>query len=492
LNLGLRYEYFSPLSETSGQLTNLILGPTGQELTGARLVKTNPLYQASKKNFAPRVGFAYSPNKFLGQDFSDKLVLRGGFGIAYDRIPVNDFENVRGNPPFQERITLCCGTSAQDFRTPFAGGQILYALGANNTPFSYPANPALILTFNPATGLPTNTVPGEKVIEIYGAPPREKQPYVYTYSLEGEYNLPAKITGQLGFQGSASRHLVRLVNQNLLYPGGGFASNIIFPQADTTASYNALIAGLTRRFASGLQFNANYRWSKSIDVVSNAEVGASTNPTYQDVRQERGPSDYDVRHYFVVSGIYALPFFSKRNDLVGQVLGGWQITTISTYHTGFPWTPVTGDCPSTVIPATCPARPLRYFGGAGTDSSNQAFITGSNFPLRGLNALPGLNYFSSLGATNATGPPGVGRNSFRGPRYRDIDLSLVKRIGLQQLLHEGAGLEIRANLFNAFNLLNLQPFGFNSNSTNVTRPGFGRATGALAGRVIEFQGRFSF
>ncbi|MGB9180855.1 MAG: TonB-dependent receptor [Pyrinomonadaceae bacterium] len=488
LNLGLRYEYFAPLKERDGLLTNLILGPAGQELTGARLVSMNPLYKASKLNFAPRVGFAYSPKQILGTDFTDKLVVRGGFAIAYDRIPVNDFENVRGNPPFQERITVCCGTSASDFSTPFAGGKILYALGANNSPFSYPTNPRLILNFNPATGLPTNTVPGESAIEIYGATPTEPQPYVYSYSLGAQYSLPAKLTGELGYEGSASRRLVRLVNQNLLYPGGTYASNIIFPQADTTASYNALIARLSRRLSNGLQFDANYRWSKSIDIVSNSEVGSGTNPTYpQDVRQERGPSDFDVRHYFVVSTLYELPFFRHRKDFLGQALGGWQISTIATYHTGFPWTPVTGSCPSTVIPTNCPARPTAYFGGAGNDSSNEAFITGSNFP-----GGPS-KFFSTLGATNATSLPGVGRNSFRGPRYRDIDLSLVKRFGLGRLLREGTGLEIRANFFNAFNLLNLQPFAFDSNSTHVDRPNsFGRATGALAGRVIEFQGRFSF
>ncbi|HEY3039839.1 MAG TPA: TonB-dependent receptor [Pyrinomonadaceae bacterium] len=493
LNLGLRYEYFSPLSEKQGRITNLVLGPPGQELTGARLVPMNPLYQADKNNFGPRVGFAYSPKRVLGTDFSDKLVLRGGFGIAYNRIPVNDFENIRGNPPFQERITLCCGTSAQDFSTPFAGGRILYALGANNTPFSYPANPALILNFSPTTGLPTNTVPGESAIEIYGAPPKEPQPYVYTYSLEGQYSLPAKLTAELGYQGSAGRHLTRLVNQNFLYPGGNFATNILFPQTDTTASYNAMIARLTRRLSGGLQFDANYRWSKSIDIVSNEEVNSATNPTYpQDVRQERGPSDYDVRHNFVVSALYDLPFLRHRQDFLGQVFGGWQITTIATYHTGFPWTPVIFNCPSTVLPTTCPARPTAYFGGAGTDSSNEAFINGSNFPLRGLDPLPGKNYFSTTGATIATTLPGVGRNSFRGPRYRDVDVSLVKRIGLEPLLREGAGLEIRANFFNVFNLLNLQPFGFASSSTNILDPNFGRSRGGLAGRVVEFQGRFNF
>ena len=149
------------------------------------------------------------------------------------------------------------------------------------------------------------------------------------------------------------------------------------------------------------------------------------------------------------------------------------------------------NCPSSVLPTTCPARPTAYFGGAGTDYSNNAFITGSNFSLRSRGPLPGQNYFSTTGATIATSLPGVGRNSFRGPRYRDVDLSLIKHIGFDKL-REGAGLEIRANFFNVFNLLNLQPFGFASSSTNILDPNFGRARGGLAGRVIEFQGRFNF
>src|SRR5207237_6471629 len=118
----------------------------------------------------------------------NKLVLRGGFGIAYNRIPLLEFSNTRGNPPFFARYGVCCGTSAQDFSTPFNGGEILYALGANNSPFSYPVNPALRMTFN-ANGIPTNLPPGGQV-EIWGAPPSVPTPYVYPYSLNGPHVLP--------------------------------------------------------------------------------------------------------------------------------------------------------------------------------------------------------------------------------------------------------------------------------------------------------------
>ncbi|PWT79652.1 MAG: hypothetical protein C5B44_06530 [Acidobacteria bacterium] len=494
LNLGLRWEYFAPLSEANNVLSNLVLGPSGgQELTGARIVTgLDQLYPPDRNNFAPRVGFAWSPKKIAGFVTENKLVLRGGFGIFYNRIPLVDFTNTRANPPFEARYTICCGTG-NEFSTPFADGQILYALGANNTPFSYPANPALILTFN-SNGIPTNTVNGTKQVEIYGAPADVPTPYVYAYSFDGQYELPHKLTAEVGYQGSASRKLVRLVNQRFIFPNNPdtfFASGVFFPTPDTTASYNALLATLTRRFSHGFQFTGHYRWSKSIDIVSSDEVGAPTNPTFPlDVRQERGPSDYDVRHYLVGSALYELPFFRGRKDALGVILGGWQVSGIATYHTGFPWTPVIGNCPSTNRPVVCPARPTQYFGGAGNDTSNDAFITGSNFPGGG------THFFSTIGATGF-GPtagllPGIGRNSFRGPKYRNIDLTISKRFGLSRFLNEGANLEVRANFFNVFNMQNLQSLNFNTSSTNITDPNFGRSPGGLAGRVIEIQGRFSF
>ncbi len=73
-----------------------------------------------------------------------------------------------------------------------------------------------------------------------------------------------------------------------------------------------------------------------------------------------------------------------------------------------------------------------------------------------------------------------------------MDLTVAKRFGLAKFFGEAANFEFKANLFNAFNFLNLQPFGFNTDSTNVTNPNFGKALGGLSGRVVEIQGRFNF
>ncbi len=482
LNLGLRYEYFDVLSEKNNKISNFVFGPGGG-LVGSKVQPTSSLYKPDRNNFAPRLGFAYSPKKF---GLENKLVLRGGFGVSYNRIPEVVFANTRGNPPFFARYQICCGTSASDFSTPFNGGQILYALGSSNSPFSYPANPALATGIDPATGAPRN-----RTVEVYGALADTPTAYVYTYSFEGQYALPKKLTATVGYQGSSSHKLIRLVNQRFVQPvipANYFAFAVYIPTPDVDANYNALNARLTRRFSQGFQFDVLYRFAKSIDTLSNEGPGSATNQTYpQDLRQERGPSDYDVKHNFTFSGLWDLPILRNRKDLLGKALGGWQINGIVTKHSGFPWTPHTGQCVR--APGSqdfiCPSRPTRYFGGALNDTSNNAFIRpGGNFPGGG------LKYFDP--SQNATGTllPGIGRNSFRGPKYFAVDLSVGKRTGLPKFLGEAAYLEVKANFFNAFNNLNLVPFGFFT--PNVDNPDFGRASGALAGRVIEFQARFNF
>ena len=124
-----------------------------------------------------------------------------------------------------------------------------------------------------------------------------------------------------------------------------------------------------------------------------------------------------------------------------------------------------------------------------TGHENEAFTRpGGDFPGGG------TKYFVSNPDFAHPLPPAIGRNSFRGPRYWGNDLSLAKAFGLSDLkyLGEAAKVEVRANFFNAFNQLNLQPFLFDTNATHFDRGTFGQADAGLAGRVIEFQARLSF
>jgi outer membrane receptor protein involved in Fe transport len=484
-NVGLRYELFTPLKEKNGQLSNVVFGPN--DLPNARLEVTDELFESDRNNFAPRLGFAYSPNygdAFLGLFRENRAVVRGGFGISYNRTPNVLFSNTRGNPPFFARYQICCGTANGEFSTPFNGGQILYALGSSNSPFSFPVNPALAVGIDPATG----SARGRQV-EVYGSEPDVPNAYVYTYSLETQLDLPGDFTAELGYQGSSGHKLIRLVNQNLIYPNNPAFFAVFFPQPDVNSNYNGMNARLVRRFSGGTRLDVYYRFSKSIDTLSNEGPGAETNQTFpQDLRTERGPSDFDVTHYLVTSGVWELPFFRGRNDVVGKVLGGFQLSGIMTWHTGFPWTPKTGQCVTTPGgPTLCPSRPPRYFGGALEDTSNDAFIRrGGNFPGIQTNGLPYFDINNPGGLLR----PGIGRNSFRGPRYFSLDLTAGKRTGLPAFMGEGAFIEFRANVFNALNNLNLAPLRFFA--PTIENPDFGRSDRGQAGRVVELQGRISF
>ncbi|HVF57268.1 MAG TPA: carboxypeptidase regulatory-like domain-containing protein [Pyrinomonadaceae bacterium] len=473
LNFGLRYEYFSPPTEKEGRLTNFVFDNSA---AGGRVVTTDRLFRGDKNNFGPRLGFAYSPKMF-----HDKAVLRGGFGITYNRIPNVLFQNTRGNPPYFARFAICCGTSASDFSTPFAGGRILFALGQNNSPTSYPINPALAQGIDPVTGGAVGAS-----VEVYGAFDDTPNSYVYTYSFEGQYELPFNMVASLGYQGSSGHKLIRLVDQTLLRPintANFFA--VFVPQPDVNSNYNGMNARLARRFSDGFQVEANYRFSKSIDTLSYEGPGGDTNQTNPgDIASERGPSDFDVRHFLTVSGVYELPFMRGRNDAAGAILGGFELSGILTARTGFPWTPkIFSDLRQPSGRLFGPIRPPGYRGGALDDTSDEAFIRpGGNFPGGG------ANYF-----TVASGPPGIGRNSFRGPRFFVVDLSVAKNTRLGFLgLGEGTNLELRANFFNAFNQLNLESLRFFQRGTIVTDPNFGRAERGLSGRVVELQARFRF
>ena len=470
LNIGLRWEYFTPLREKYDRITNLVLGPN--QLQDAKLVHLNQLTRPDRNNFAPRFGFAWNPKVF-----GDKsVVVRGGFGMYYSRVYDNLLANSRANGPDFARYGICCGTAG----TPFDGGKILYSLGSSGSPLSYPANPQLATGVDPVSGGVLN-----QSIEIYGAPQNFPAGYAYIYSFDLQYQLPARLVAVAGYQGSTDHKLIRLVNENFLYPNNPAFTAVYFATPDVNSNYNALLLGLNRQFANGFQFSANYRWAKSLDESSFGGPGSATNQTYpQNLRSERGPSDFDVTQNFSLSGLYDLPFYKKQTGLLGHIFGGFQLNGIVQAHTGFPWTPVSGTSVQTPGgPTLAPTRPVAYLGGAGHDYSNNAFLQGTNFPLGG------PAYFD----ITKSGFPGISRNSFRGPRYFATDLSVAKSIRLQnRYLGEATRLDLRANLYNVFNNLNLAPFQFASNSAHIDNSLFGRAENALAGRVVEFQARLSF
>lgn len=468
-NLGLRWEYFTPLRSANNRISNLILGPNGA-LLGARLKIGGDSYETDRNNFGPQLGFAWSPARL-----ANRAVIRGGFGMGFNRLAGSRLLEMRFNPPFFAGFFL-------------TGNQVLYSLASDLDSFSYPANPAATLTFDSNTNLPLTGPP----VSVNATGQKVRQPYVYNYSLTVQYDVGGDWVASLGYQGSAGHKLARVVPYHLFVTPNPRVRSVNLLLTDVNSNFNALLLGIQHRFSQGFAFNAEYRLSKSLDTCSNDHDCRQTFPF--DQKTEHGPSDFDVRHAFKAFGTWDLPLYRGRKDWLGRIVGGWEVSGILTASSGFPWTPVFGGDACRVVVAgggVCPLRPIAQIRAATGDTSNETFM-------REFGQFPGggLRFFTPPpSGTFAVPPrPGIGRNGFRGPRYFSVDMTLTKRFALPNLpfLGESAGLEVRVNAFNIFNNLNLAPFQFNSESTQVQHPNFGRALEVLAGRVIEFQARFSF
>lgn len=495
INTGLRWELFTPLRNKDFKLNYPVLGGPGRELVDMRLVPHDRLWNTQYKNFGPKIGFAYNPTALSG-----KMVVRGGFALAYNHLDFALFNvAVQDNGPGLANYGLCCGTPTDWFSTPFAGGTIKYSVGTSNSPSSYPINPALA-TGTGANGFPNPYGPNKSLpnTEVYGAFPNTHVPYSFLYSLEAQFELPYQMTTTVGYAGSLGRHYARLVNQRFIYsptvngvttPSG----SAYFAQTDSVMSYNALNVQLQRSFRNNFTASVNYTYSKSLDQVSNGDQANSnanqTNPANN--ASEYGPSDYDTKHRVTATALWELPHVHSDNMLVKAAANGWQINGIATYHTGFPYTPVTFNLSSVAnnpgSDTISPVRPLQYFGKAGTSCSNDAFKNGTNFPGGG------TAFFSTTLPPTSKYTPGIGRNSFRGPCYVDVDLSVAKEVKYELRGHNTI-LRFQANAFNAFNVLSLQPItNGNANAgANIQSANFGESQGANAGRVIEFLARFQF
>ena len=489
LNLGLRWSIYTPITATSGTFGNLQVGPNGS-LAQARIVTSDELYDKDWNNFGPQLGFAWNPKWF-----DSKLVVRGGGGIGYDRLANNVLAAARRNPPNGALFGICCATSAVDnqingwTKPPFANGQILFTASGDGTIYGFPRNPLL------GGGTGPNGLPLAGEVEIWGTDRRLPSAAVYRYSLEGQYQLPAKMVGTLGYQGSQGRNFVRINRLRILSPDRNpNLAGVYFASPDVNSSYNAMIARLQGRLLDQFSFDTNYRWSKSIDTASYEGASGNADQTYPlDQREERGPSDFDVRHSWVASGVWDLPFFKGNTKWRDRLLGGFQISAIATWNSGFPWTPLAFGCltgSSSNSDSFCDPRPTSYLGVEPASNDNANFLR-----TNGIFGVPGTQVFRyDPSATGILTRPGIGRNRFRGPRYFALDMGLAKKFGLGSwgFLSENSNIDVRFNFFNILNNLNLAPIISREGNTRFQSNEFGTVTRGLAGRVGEFQIRFSF
>lgn len=484
LNVGLRYSYFGPLSSKENNMFVASPGAGANYMTGLVVRKGNS-WNAQKDNFGPQVGIAWSPERF-GQ----KLVFRGGYGLNYNQEEIAISANIQGNPGLVVFPTFSMSTPS----SPNPG--IIYAVSSNiHSIYGYPSNPNSIVSFG-ANGLPTT---GSVNVSIFpGTLPTMR---VQHYSAQAEYEFGHNIIASLGYQGSHSSNIFFHENPNAVPAARGYTLNPQIGGGDYWgvggwANYNAMLAEVKHQFSRHFMADAQFTWSKSMDTSSGPYF---EQPYPYDLSLNYGPSDYNVGKAFKLYGLWQPVIFHGANPWLERLAGGWSISGILTIHSGFPWTPVVSVANGSLYCGTCgygTLFPASYLGGAGSSTSNDAYKTGANFPNGGsayftaptYTAYSGTNYGNALPQT-----PGVGRNSFTGPGYRDLDATLAKDFSFpaNRVLGENSKLEFRMDVYNVFNNLNFNPGSIANNIANG--PGlFGRAQSALGGRVVTLGARFSF
>jgi outer membrane receptor protein involved in Fe transport len=439
LNAGLRYELNTVPTEAHGRFRNI---DQLQDISTATLGAFGaPLYRGNHTNFAPRVGVAWTPR--------NNTVLRAAYGIFYET-PTQLAGELFSNPGFTAENLV--------FGPPLGG------------PASFPINPSLLV----ATPSPNPPFSNSTVID-----PNLHTAYTEQYTFNVEQLIGKTTTVSAAYVGNQGKDLYRQRVLNLLAPGETSPPNPIFPTGGITlldnssnSNYNALQTSVRERLSKRLQGTLSYTWSHSLDEVSTTGGYGSINsdifPTNPyDLRADYGSSDFDLRQNLAASFTYQLPTERLRGTM-GLAFGGWSISGIYGFHTGFPYTPILGS--STVAdgdpnlasgerPDLVPGVPL-YITHAGL----------SNLANPAAFQCPGGGPISAGCSTNGLFGD-AGRNLLRGPVFSQLDMGLGKDFRFT----ERVGLMFRAEFFNAFNEVNFANPG--SSGTNVlTSSQFGQPT----------------
>lgn len=467
LNLGLRYELQTPLTEARNRLSNFIPELNAIVLSGdPRYPRT--LLETDKNNWGPRVGFALRP---FG---NEKTVLRGGAGIYYSMETFNPIrQQLAVAFPFVNRLSYSRSSTnilLLSFPNP---------LNAASTPF-------------PGAGSGAGTVVGTEVqgvSEPTGIPTNYKTPEFYQYNLTIERELMKDLALEVGYVGSMGRHLGVRYNVNLpicvtvpctatanfVRPFPTFG-DIQYQAQVANSNYNALQASLRRRLTGGLTLLASYTFSRALDNASSTNDSTSGTQKFpqnpRNLRDEWGLSDFHRKHQFTASFNYELPFGKGRTwlrdarGLTETILGGWQVNGIVTLLSGRPFTP-------------------QYSSNASNSGTQRPDIIGDPFA----NVPAGLYYNPAAfarpvaTATDLNLWGNLGRNALIGPGFQDVDLSALKNFRLTERLK----LQFRAEVFNAFNHPNFHIPEFRQDFPNA-----GQFTDVEEGREWQFALKFIF
>jgi hypothetical protein len=531
LNLGLRWDYFGPISESNGGQANFIesgpplgkpvyLIPTGKDIRtlsasfttllaqdGITLVQGDQygkgLLQTQKNNFAPRVGFAYS--------LTPKSVLRGGVGLFY-----NSFENQGYGPNIGENYPFVYNFNYQiqgavnpvSANTPYAG-----------CPTAGPGGTATLeaglscVTFTPASV-------NAKGLSLQGLQFDYRTPVTLSSNLTFQYSLTPTLSMQVGYVFTDAWNLQTGVGNNnvtQLYPAGTDLTNRVpFPDFNRGGSsqrtiaesnYNGLQTKLEQQYWKGLSFLAAYTWSKTLsdafDLLNGGSLSGFRAPAVPGFGPgfDRTLASFDIRNVFHFSGGYQLPFgknkpfLSNSGKITDAIVGGWSGNWIVTLQGG---QPITLRCPSATTAGTScndvnvpgqsqqlglhidSNKKLSWFGNP--KAFQQPCLLGPTGPIPN----------SPAGCTLLTGAGILGGNpaTTTGPPIKTFDFSAFKAFQLT----ERFSLQFRSEFFNILNHPNFNApnFGGNgvvsvSNSGNFNSSNFGEiGSTRTAPRQVQF------
>lgn len=498
---GIRYEIFGSPTDADNRFATfdpaIASGPVpvGGSLSGflvpnnypgtlpAGVTRTNHngFWAGNYADVSPRFGFA------LRLTDSPTVLLRGGYGIYFDRLSAGLVENITG-------------------QSPFAFDQTLFFAQTAGSSEQQPFSPVLPLTSSFPAFSPR--IPGGTQT-INAVDPNVTDPYTHEYNLNVQAALGRDYLLEVGYVGERSLHIpggvefnqARLASpQNPIngettnttsnitnrLPFAGINTGSIIYQTRFNSNYNGLQTSLTKRLSHGLQFLASYTWSKNLDQTSGSGGGITLEEwllsnDQNNPRQAYGPTDFDRRNRGVFSLVYRIPFFSAYARSTGHVFNDWQVSVIAVAQSGSPLT-IT-DSNAGAVYGNFENRAAKPISNPLTSGSLYSRALGHYLDPAAFPSAPmvpnGVSPSDTDFGTSSTG-------FLRGPGQRDVDLAVERSFRVT----ERVKFDFRSEFFNLTNTTN-----FANPNTNVSSgpQSFGTITATSNNpRIIQFAGKILF